>query len=467
MTAATSAPGASGNADGTLAERLAGWVAQLAYEAIPAEAAETAKLLVLDQLGLQLSGATLPNVQPELQMVTAMRAAPESTILGTAQRTVAPYAAFANGTTAGSSEFDDVHMFAAHIGSHVVPPALAFAEITRATGRDVLTAVVAGAQVMSVLGSVSAQSLVERGWHGSKILGTFGAAATAGKLLRLTGPQLAHALGIAGSDAAGGMEYEFDGGEVKRMHSGSASRLGSQAALLARRGLTGPLGIFEGARGLYQLFTGSAARADAITADIWDHYHIIDTAFRMYPTIGIAATVLEGLDKLWETHRFRWQDIEQIRVGLPHVAIGHGAATMHPTDAVTAQFSTAFGIALLLVHGSNNPQDYLNEDLRADPDIAAVIDKVVPYKTDSGPGAPLLDAKVDIVFHDGRTLSRLQHGFRGYPDNPGRAAAVESKFRTIVSGLISPGASDELVNLTKSLEHQPDVAQLIRLAIHQ
>ena len=450
----------------TVATRLAGWIAQLEFGRISGAAVDAAKLLILDQAGLQISGAVLPNVQPELRLVEEMKAAPQSTILFHGTRTTAPYAAFANGTFAGSSEFDDVHMYAGHIGSHVVPAALAFAEVTGATGRDLITAVVAGAQVMSVLGAVSVARMTGRGWHGSKILGTLGAAAAAGKLLGLPASQLAHALGVAGSDAGGGMEYEFSGGEVKRMHSGSAARLGAQAALLAHKGLTGPLTIVEGRRGLFHLFAGDDIDLAAIDG-LWDHFHIIDTAFRMYPTIGSAATALEGLSHLAGQHPFGWPDIEQIRVGLPAVAVSHGAVTTHPGDAVSAQFSTAFGIALMLVHGSNTPADYMNPALWADHDIAAVIDKVVPYAHDFGPGAPLLSARIDITLHDGRTLSGTQHGFRGHPSNPGRGEAVEAKFRSVVSGLISTAAAGQFVALINGLDRQPDVTTLVQLTLQQ
>ena len=446
----------------TLATRLADWVAELDYDRIPAPAVDAAKLLILDQLGLQIHGATLPNVQPELRLVEEMRAVPESTIVHSAIRTTAPYAAFANGTLAGSTEFDDVHMYAAHIGSHVVPSALAFAEKTGAAGREVITAVVAGAQVMSILGSTSVARMVGRGWHGSKILGTFGAAVTSGKLLGLTPARLAHALAIAGSDAGGGMEYEFGGGEVKRMHSGSAARLGAQAALLAQQGLTGPLTIFEGKRGIYRLFTGDDA-VPTMPDSTWQHFHIVDTAFRMYPTIGSAATVLEGLRALINAHRFDWRDITRISVGLPAIAIGHGATTTHPTDAVSAQFSTAFGIALMLVHGGNTPADYLNPALWTRPDIASVIDKVAPYAHDFGPDALILSARIEIAFRDGTTLSHLQHGFRGHPDTAGRSEAVEAKFSALVDGLIPPTAARRLIALTRDLELQPDVNELIRL----
>jgi 2-methylcitrate dehydratase PrpD len=444
----------------TIATRLGSWVAGLTHQAIPADAVAAAKLLVLDQLGLQVSGGTLPHVRPEIQLVADMRARPEATVAYTGNKTTASYAAFANGTLAGSGEFDDVHMFAAHIGSQVVPAALAFAEATGAAGRDVITAVVAGAQVMSVLGRASVAPMVSRGWHGSKILGTFGAAATAGKLLHLDGAQIAHALAIAGSDAGGTMQYEFDGGEVKRMHSGSAARLGSQAALLARAGLTGPLTIIEGHRGIFRLFADEAAAGvvDGLSA----HFHIVDTAFRMYPTIGSAATVLEGLADMLRTKPVPWPDVAQIRVGLPAVAVGHGAANTHPTDAVSAQFSTAFGIGLLLVLGHADLADYLNPDLWDDDRIRHVIDRVIPYANRFGPDLPLLSAQIDITSVDGRVHRHLQRGFRGHPDNPGRAEAVKNKFTSLTAGILGRETSQAIVRLVDELEKQPNVDQLIR-----
>ena len=448
----------------TIAARLATWVADLDFDQIPRVAVDSAKQLILDQVGLQINGSQLPNIRPELALVDDLNAIPQSTILGTGVRTNAAYAAFANGTLAGSSEFDDVHMFAAHIGSHVVPPAIAFAERDGSTGRDVITAVVAGAQVMSILGSVSVAKMVGRGWHGSKILGTFGAAATTAKLLGLDADHIEQALGIAGSDAGGGMEYEFSGGEVKRMHSGSAARLGAQAAILAQNGLTGPATIIEGKRGLFHLFADDSVNVADIESQ-WSRYHIIDTIFRMYPTIGSAATVLEGVNQIVQKKAFRWQDIKEIRVGLPAIAVGHGAATTHPSDAVSAQFSTAFGIALMLVHGSNTPADYMNSTLWTDDNISSVIDRVVPYGKDFAPDMSLLSAQIDIELNNGSILTHLQRGFRGHPDNPGLAEAVEEKFRGIVDGIIPSANIDRLVALVNQLEGESDMSELLALTL--
>ncbi len=445
----------------TMASRLADWVIELDFDQLPPRAVEVARLLVLDQLGLQLRGATLPNTQPQRRLVAAMHAAQQSTVVLGGTRTVAPYAAYVNGTMACSCEFDDMHMYASHVGSYVVPAALAFAESTGASGREVITAVVAGAQVMSLLGATTIRNMIRDGWHGAKVVGIFGAAAAAGKLLSLTAEQLANAFGVAGSDASGTMEYEHGGGEVKRMHAGSAGRSGSQAALLAKDGLTGPLTIMEGTRGLLRLFGDTQ---DEPRAELWDHFHIIDTMFRMYPAIGSAAPALDAVRHLREHHDLPWRDAREIRLGLPAFAVAHGATVTRPTDAVSAQFSTAFSVALMLVRGKIRPEDYTNSRLWTDRDLLSVIDKIVPYPKVFEPEQPVLSCQLDVTLRDGRILSHCQRGFRGYPSNPETSDRdFETKFLANVEGILSPAVAQRMIELTGELDRLDDIAELMLL----
>jgi 2-methylcitrate dehydratase PrpD len=446
-----------------LSTRLAEWTAALEHGQVPPRAVAAAKLLILDQLGLQLRGAGLPHLRPVRELVEQMKAAPEATAVLSAHRTVAPYAALVNGTLAAGIEFDDVHMYAAHIGSTVVPTALAFGESTGASGREVITAVVAGAQVMALLGATTVTDLVRTGWHASKILGTFGAAATAGRLLGLSSGRLTHALGIAGSEAAGTMEYELSGGEVKRMHAGAAARSGAQAALLARAGLTGPAAVIEGKRGVLRLLS-TALDVRALDG-LWDRFHIVDTVFRVYPTIGSAAPAIEAVRHLQEEHELPWREITEIKLGLPEIAVGHGAAITRPTDAVTAQFSTAFSIALRLVRGRNRPQEYLDPALWTDPDLLSVVDKVVPYPATFDAGLPeLLSCRIDITLRDGRVLSRTQGGARGYPGHPDtRDSDIEAKFLDNVDGVVPPATARRIVERVATLENLDNVTDLMSL----
>lgn len=446
----------------TLASRLGDWVAALRFDELPSRVVEVVKLVIIDQLGVQMRGATLSNVQPQYRLVAAMHAAEESTICAKGKRTAAAYAAYVNGTFASSCEFDDCHSFAWHVGSYIVPTALAFGESTRALGRDVITSIVAGVQVMALLGCVTRDNMIRDGWHGAKVLGTFGAAATAGKLLDLSSAQLANAFGIAGSDAAGTMEYDTSGGEVKRMHAGSAGRNGSQAALLAKDGLTGPLTIFEGKRGLFQLF-GKTEDILAIN-ELWDHLHVLDTIFRLYPVIGSACPTLDAIHHLRKQHDFCWQEIKAIRVGLMPFAVGHGASITRPTDAVSATFSTAFSMALLLIYGSNHPQDYMNPARWVDPAIISVIDRITPYSAVFPDDAPLLSCRLDIQFNDGRVLSHFQRGFRGHPNCPDtRDEDVTGKFLDNTNGIISIDIGRKIIATVKDLDMLDDLGPLVEL----
>ena len=188
-------------AQSTVSQRLAEWVVGLRFEELPREVVDRATWLILDNLGVQLLGAGLPNVQPVRALAAALGGKPEATsVLG--GRLSAPQAAWLNGTLGHSAEFDDAHMAAWHTGSAVVPAALALAEREGSSGRELLTAVVAGVQVRGILGSVAGRGMLAAGWHGSKVLGVFGSAAAAGRLLGLNSSALAHAFGIAASDAA-------------------------------------------------------------------------------------------------------------------------------------------------------------------------------------------------------------------------------------------------------------------------
>src|SRR5258708_2505173 len=183
-----------------LSGRIATWVTALRYEDLPEEVVERTKLLILDQLGLQLRGATLPNAQPVLPLAHTEPATAEATLAHSGARTTVSQAAWVNGTLGHSAEYDDAHPLAWHTNSAVIPAALALAERTNASGPDLITAVVAGIQVMGLLGAAT-PTMVTIGWHGSKVLGVYGAAAAAGRILSLTPGQLVNAFGIAGRDA--------------------------------------------------------------------------------------------------------------------------------------------------------------------------------------------------------------------------------------------------------------------------
>jgi 2-methylcitrate dehydratase PrpD len=167
---------------------------------------------------------------------------------------------------------------------------------------------------------------------------------------------------------------------------------------------------------------------------------------------------------LREHHDLPWRDIREIRLGLPVFAVAHGATVTRPADAVSAQFSTAFSIALMLVRGKNRPEDYTNPRLWTDPDLLSVIDTIVPYPKMFEPDQPAPRCQLDVTLRDGRVLSHCQRGFRGHPSNPETSDRdFETKFLANVEGILSPDAARRMLKLTGEIDQLNHIAELMLL----
>jgi 2-methylcitrate dehydratase PrpD len=245
----------------------------LRYEDLPPEVLFHARRCMLDTLGVQVRGATLPWVQPVYRYVRSLGGAKEATVTFHGDRLIAPYAAYANSVFAYSCELQHHGSYgSAHSGVIVVPTVLALGEKLASTGRDIITAMAVGYEVQGRLGLELFDRVMKRHFHPQGLLGVFSSAAAAGKLLGLDEGQLAHAFAIAGSHASTIVEYDQAGGEVKRAHGAIALRNGIQLACLAGEGLTGPLTVFEGRRGVFAAFSGGEGDPERTLSDLGQPY---------------------------------------------------------------------------------------------------------------------------------------------------------------------------------------------------
>src|SRR3954470_18498271 len=210
--------------------KLSKHTTRLSYEDLPHEAIEKAKDCILDQLGVELIGSTLDWNKIAYRYVLEMAGRAESTIVNYGTKAPALDAVFVNATFGQGCELDDLGFAAGgHLSAATVPVGLALSEKDHVTGRELLSAIVIGCDVMYRLLLSVRPSSGKRGFHSHGIGGPFGAMAVAGRLMRLSDGQMLHAFGIAGSHSAGTMEYDQTGGEVKRVHAGIAARGGLQA----------------------------------------------------------------------------------------------------------------------------------------------------------------------------------------------------------------------------------------------
>jgi 2-methylcitrate dehydratase PrpD len=446
-----------------LAAAIACEAMALRFEDLPGEVVVRAKRCLLDQFAVQLRGATLPQVQPAWQLVRHNGGTPEATVVHHGHRTDAAGAAFVNGSFGHSCEYDDSHYDCGHPGVCVIPAALAVAESRRASGRALVTAVVAGYQAMArVVGPIH-RSTLDTGWHGTKVGGVFGAAAATAHLMGFDAATCAHALAIAASEASGTMEYDQSGGEVKRVHAGLASRAGLQAAQLAGLGLTGPTRILEGKRGVHRLFGGG--KAPDLGPFQGGRFHILDTIFKLYPSVGTTHAAIRALTVLQERHGFGAAQVREIEVGLSDWAIPHGAAITRPRDSLGAQFSLAFSLGLRLVRGANRLQDYLDPSSWHDTSVLAAADLVRTRAVALPAGASQLGAIVRVTLRDGAAHEVHQPHMPGSPDDPASDAQLRGKFDELVAGLLPSDRAARLAALVSRIEELDDLEEFVPLLV--
>jgi 2-methylcitrate dehydratase PrpD len=442
----------------SVAPRLARWIAALDAATLPPEVIDRAKACVLDQIGCQLTGATLPHTRPVLEHVQELGARGEASIAHGGGKTAPIYAAYVNGTFGHSFEYDDSHVLCGHPGAVVIPAALAFAERDHRSGLDLITAIVAGYQAMALGGAAVHKSARHRGWHPMKMQGPFGAAGGVAKLLGLSEGQIVNALAIAGSEASGPMEYDQSGGEVKRLHAGSASRSGAQAAALAARGLTGPSTIFEGKRGIFALFGDGF---DADPESFWQRdFHLRDTMFKLSPAVFTIHGAIQAASALRDAHGIEADDIARIEADVAEITILHGAGIVHPHDMIGAQFSLQFSMGLVFVRGQALLSDFGDPAAWADPAIGAIADKVVVREAAVAPGASELGAKITIELTSGARFTHDQPIPRGHHLNPASFDDILAKFRALVAGVIPDERAERIVDMVRGLDTLNDCERL-------
>src|SRR3954464_5613755 len=277
-------------ADNIHTRRIAKFVSGLGYEQIPAEVRERIKLLILDSLGCAIYGADLQWCRILQDTFGDLDATRTTSIWGTDRKLSSANAALVNGTQVQGFELDDVHRDGVlHCGAVTLPALIAIAEShADLSGRDFLTAAVAGYEIGPRVGRCMGQEHIGQGWHSGATLGVFSAAAGAARGLRLDAEQTVHALGIAGTQAAGLMAAQY-GAMVKRMHAGRSAQSGLYGALLASNGFTGIADVFEAPYGGFcTTFSRSNDRfnLDELSAGLGERFETMGIALKFYSCVG-------------------------------------------------------------------------------------------------------------------------------------------------------------------------------------
>jgi 2-methylcitrate dehydratase PrpD len=424
----------------TAAQTLARFATELQYDRIPGDVIERAKACVIDTVGACTYGSTLPWSKIVIGYAEQYGRGGHSTILGTSQKVHAPFAALANGALAHAFEMDCLVQPSAgvHPGASLTAPGLAIAQEVGASGKDFITAVVAGGEVMHRIGDASKQSTEHIGFHAPGVTGAFGGAVIAGRLLKLTQEQMTMALGIAGSLGCGLLEFsKSGGGDVKRLHLGRAAESGVLAATLAKNGFHGPATVLEGKFGYMHVFCheGDPARLTAGLGEAWKLLTLTLKRYSCHVTSHVPVTAaLELKDK----HKIQGDDIAAITIEGSEKMFSHHNI-LEPNDMTMAQYSTPFNVALSFYRNPRDP-DSFSEEARNDAKIRALCRNVkVVVRKDPVKNNPLA-SRVTVQMKDGAKHTLDLPHFPGMPQQPLNHEQLREKFTTITKGVLGARA---------------------------
>jgi 2-methylcitrate dehydratase PrpD len=438
---------------------------------LSSEVVERARYLLLDYLGVAIAGSLTESSQPIYRMLGRSASPGPCTVIGTSSQTSPESAALANGAAAHSVELDDTHQAGSiHPGVVIFSAAIALSEIQPDIDiAQFVTAVVAGYEVAARLAmALQPKFHYELGFHPTSTCGVFGAAVTAAKLLRLSEEQMLSAVGIAGSMAAGSLEFLADGTWTKRLHPGLAAQNGILAAKLAAEGFQGPTTILEGRDGFLWGYSRKS-KPEFVTQDLGKDFEIMRTSIKPHACCRYMQAPIDGLIELAAEH-----DIYPEQVARVEVAVLEAGWTLvceprkrkyAPFNVVDAQFSMPYGAAVALTDRAAGLDQFTGESFHS-PQIKSLMGKVVLQKDkriernfpEEWP------AIVQVHLTNGKQFEKRIRFPKGDPENPLTWQELSAKFHSLATRVFPTKRCDQIIKSVKETKSPAELRKIWKLA---
>lgn len=445
--------------------RFGAWASGLVFEATPVEVIEHAKLCLLDGLGCGLFGSTQKWGAITSQVAVDLSGGGASSLWGR-QATASPSdAAFVNGTAIHGYEIDDVHLRGLfHPGAVTIPAVLALAEARNKSGRQLLTAMIAGYEVGARVSTCAGIPHQLRGYHPTGTGGCLCAAAGVANLLGLSPGQATHALGIAATQAAGLYSAVQAGAMTKRMHAGRAAQSGVMAGLLAEKGFTGSTDVLETPVSGYMSTLADHQDLAPFVASLGRDWETLEVGFKAYAACASAHTTIDAVDALMK-RGLSTANLDRLTVYMSRSGMNNVGWEYRPTSITGAQMNGYFAAAVKLIDGEAFIDQY-REDRIADPSILGLIGKI-EFKHDPaldvGGAAKRHAVKVEARTTGGQVWHEYVEQRRGSAEHPLSVSEVETKFCRTAGAVLAPDAVQRLLASVREVDRARDLRGLCGL----
>jgi 2-methylcitrate dehydratase PrpD len=461
-------------ANSTITADVARFIERSQLHSIPEDAVHIGVRCILDGLGLFVCGSGDKSTKIQAELAAEMGGREEALLLGCGRlRVPAPYAARVLGTAGHADDWDDSqvskdpdHVYG--LLTHPTIPPLAASlvmaqKLEQVSGRDFILAFMTGVEVETKISEWMFSQHYKRGFHSSGTVGTFGALASAAKLLGLGGDQLRHGLGIAASFAAG-IRCNF-GTMTKPLHVGRAAENGVMAALMASKGYRADRNALDGPWGFFAVLGGGVCESK-IGQGFGRTWSILDPGISVkpYPCGVLAHPTIDLMLRLVTKHDIRPEDIE-------FVAVHAGSNILNPLrypvakDHLQAKFSLPALLAMVALRRKVGKAEFDDAFIRAD-EMQAMQRHIQTHHSPEmdSLGFDKMRSRIDIQLRAGRKVSgEANEAYRGGPDNPMSHAELEAKVRDCSAGALPAESIGKLIKAVWSILDLDDAQVLAQL----
>jgi 2-methylcitrate dehydratase PrpD len=460
--------------EGSLTAYVAQFVIGTRPSAIPAAVMHLGKRSILDGIGLALAGNAAESGRIVRTYLKSLGVPPDrgATVIGSAMRMPARFAAFANGIAIHADDYDDTQLAVAkdrvyglltHPTAPALPPVLALGEIGNRSGLDVLTAYQVAVEAETKICEAINPRHYDHGFHSTATIGAIAAAAGASRMMGLNLEQTRRALGIGASQAAG-LRENF-GTMTKPFHPGRSAESGVVAADFARAGWTATPIVLEAGRGFFKAAGGGYDPA-AIEGKLGNPWTFASpgVSIKPHPSGSLTHPGMGLMLDLIRRHDIRPQQVAKVKVGtnrhMPNALIHH-----RPTNELQAKFSMEFCMAILLLERKAGLAEFTDAVVNR-PDVQKMIERIEfgVHPEAEAAGYEKMTTIIEIQLTDGRSIGGRADFGKGSPANPMSDEELAGKFRECAAwGKLPKANADKVVEMVFNLEKLKNIRSLTRL----
>jgi 2-methylcitrate dehydratase PrpD len=451
------------------AEReLARWVTVTCYDDLPADVVAGMKLLVRTIIGTAVAGATADGCEDVVAQVRQWGGRPEAAIWFHGGRVPAHAAVLANSTMARALDICDFAAPGQHIGTSIVPVALALAELRGGlSGRDLIAAIAVGSEIAIRLGNVARLD----GFDPTGACAIFAPAIAAGRILGLTEKQMGNALALTFNKAGSSFQSNVDASLAVRVIQGFVSQDAILCAQLAQRNITGPKNWLSGVWGYYHLFCKDERNDDIVAGGLGQQWYARNFGYKTRPQCGATISSTDAVLDLLQRHPFDPEDVERIDIDMASVgpcSLVGSAFEIGDNPQVNGQFNVRYCVANAIARKGSRLHHFTNEAV-SEPrigDLARRIHTRLTPELMEGRFALAARVALTIRLKDGQVLTCGADAPSGY----GLLAKTEAQhladFREHVAyggRPLDEARADRIVAMVDRLEEVEDVRDLLPL----